>query len=38
VILNQIVKNEPFENCVYKKLRFEKAEMLIQIEGNEIHF
>jgi hypothetical protein len=25
-ILNQIVENEPFENCVFKKLRFENTE------------
>jgi len=26
VILNQIAENEPFGNCVFKKLRFENAE------------
>jgi hypothetical protein len=26
VILNQIAKNGPFRNCVFKKLRFENAE------------
>jgi hypothetical protein len=26
VILNQIVENESFENCVFKKLRFENEE------------
>jgi hypothetical protein len=26
VILNQIVENKPFENYVFKKLRFEKAD------------
>jgi hypothetical protein len=26
VILNQIVENELFKNCIFKKLRFENAE------------
>jgi hypothetical protein len=28
VILNQIAENEPFENFVFKKLRFENVEKL----------
>jgi hypothetical protein len=26
MILNQIVKNESFGNCIFKKLRFENVE------------